>query len=182
MSVKPLMPREAVPSLNVPLTTGGTYDLKDSQAENFTLVVFYRGLHCPVCAMYLAELERLAPDFAERGVEIIAVSSDTEERGKAMAEKMKADKINLGYGLSLKSAREWGLFISTSRGKTSIDIEEPALFHEPGVFFVRADGTLFYASVQTMPFARPPFKDFLGSLDFALANDYPSRGEYTGEV
>lgn len=182
MTVKSLMPREAVPALNVSLTNGGEYDLKKSTAEHFTLVVFYRGLHCPVCAMYLAELERLAPDFAERGVTIVAISSDTEERGKEMATKFKADKVEVGYGLSLQSARDWGLYISTSRGKTSIDIEEPALFSEPGVFLVRADGTLFYGSTQTMPFARPPFKDFLGALDFTFANDYPARGEYTGEV
>ena len=47
---------------------------------------------------------------------------------------------------------------------------------------VRPDGTLFYGATQTMPFARPPFKDFIGSIDFALANNYPARGEYTGEV
>ena len=182
MPVTSLMPREAVPTLNVPLTTGGTYDLKDSTAENFTMVVFYRGLHCPVCAMYLAELERLSPDFAERGVTIVALSSDTEERATEMATKAKLKNVQLGYDLSLENARKWGLFISTSRGKTSIDIEEPALFSEPGVFIVRPDGTLFYGSTQTMPFARPPFKDFIGAIDFTLANNYPARGEYTGEV
>ena len=37
----------------------------------------------------------------------------------------------------LSKAKEWGLYISTSRGMTSIGIEEPALFSEPGVFLVR---------------------------------------------
>lgn len=182
MTVNALMPREAVPSLKVPLTSGGEFDLKNSDAENFTLVVFYRGLHCPICAVYLTELERLAGDYAERGVNIIAVSSDEEDRANDMAEKIKADKIKMGYGLNLQNARDWGLYISTSRGKTSIGIEEPELFSEPGVFLVKPDGTLFYGSTQTMPFARPPFKDLLGAIDFSLANDYPARGEYTGEV
>jgi nitric oxide reductase subunit B len=66
--------------------------------------------------------------------------------------------------------------------KTSIGIEEPALFSEPGVFLVRPDGTLYYGAVQTMPFARPSFQDLLGAIDFAIAKDYPARGEYTGEV
>ncbi|MDZ7857087.1 hypothetical protein [Sphaerotilus sp.] len=70
-----------------------------------------------------------------------------------------------------------------SRGKTSIGIEEPALFSEPGVFLVRPDGTLYYyGEVQTMPFARPQFQDLLGAIDFALAKDYPARGEFTGAV
>jgi hypothetical protein len=33
-----------------------------------------------------------------------------------------------------------------------------------------------------MPFARPQFADLLGAVDFALAKDYPARGEYAGEV
>jgi hypothetical protein len=88
----------------------------------------------------------------------------------------------VGYGLALSSAREWGLFVSTSRGTTSIGIEEPALFAEPGVFIVRADGTLYYGSVQTMPFARPHFDELLAAIDFALAKSYPARGEYIGAV
>lgn len=177
-----LLPRHPVPALNVPLTTGGRFVLGASPGEHFDLVVFYRGLHCPICAKYLLDLERLAPEFARRGVQIVAVSSDNAERGQAMAEKVKAGMMKMAYGLSLKSARQWGLYISTARGKTSIGLDEPALFSEPGVFLVRPDGTLYYGAVQTMPFARPQFQDLLGALDFALANDYPARGEYAGEV
>ncbi len=67
--------------------------------------------------------------------------------------------------------------ISSSRGKTSVGVEEPALFSEPGVFLVRPDGTLYWASVQTMPFARPHFKEVLSALDFVIKADYPARGE-----
>ena len=90
--------------------------------------------------------------------------------------------MRFGFGLSLTKAREWGLYISTSRGKTSIGIEEPALFSEPGLFLVTPEQTLFYASVQTMPFVRPHFSELLAALDFVIAHDYPARGEYQGEV
>lgn len=182
MNVQALVPRHPVPVLDASLAAGGRFVLGAAPAERFDLVVFYRGLHCPICAKYLIELERLAPEFEKRGVQVIAVSSDDKERGKAMAEKVKAGAIKFAYGLSLKSARQWGLYISASRGKTSIGIEEPALFSEPGVFIVRPDGTLYYGAVQTMPFARPQFQDLLGAIDFAIANDYPARGEYMAEV
>lgn len=182
MHMHALLPRHPVPALNVPLTTGGRFVLGAAPGERFDLIVFYRGLHCPICAKYLMELERLAPEFAQRGVNILAVSSDDEERGKQMAEKVKAGAVKFAWGLGLRNARQWGLYISTSRGKTSIGIEEPALFSEPGVFIVRPDGTLYYGAVQTMPFARPSFQDLLGAIDFAIAKDYPARGEYTGEV
>ncbi|UCV17532.1 peroxiredoxin-like family protein [Ferribacterium limneticum] len=182
MTATALMPRHPVPALNVSLTDGSRFVLGAAPGERFDLVVFYRGLHCPICAKYLLELERLAPEFEKRGVQVVAISSDDGERAHAMADKVKAGALKIGYGLSLKSARQWGLYISASRGKTSIGIEEPALFSEPGVFLVRPDGTLYYGAVQTMPFARPQFQDVLGAIDFAIANDYPARGEYAGSV
>ena len=145
-------------------------------------MVFYRGLHCPICMKYLLELARLAPEFEKRGVKVIALSSDTQERAQQMADKLNAPELRMGYGLALDVARQWGLYISTSRGLTSIGIEEPALFSEPAVYIVRPDTTLYYGAVQTMPFARPNFADLLGAIDFALAKDYPARGEYTGTV
>ena len=88
----------------------------------------------------------------------------------------------MGYRLGLASAREWGQYISTSRGTTSIGTEESSLFSEPGMFIVRPDATLYYGAVQTMPFARPHLNELLAAIDFALAKGYPARGEYAGAV
>lgn len=177
-----LMPRQTVPPLSVPTLAHGDFDLAADAADAFTLVVFYRGLHCPICMKYLLELGRLQPEFEQRGVKPIALSSDDRERAQAMADKLHAPGLRMGYGLPLATARAWGLYISSSRGKTSIGIEEPALFSEPGVFIVRPDGSLYYGAVQTMPFARPHFAELLGALDFAIEKNYPARGEYGGAV
>jgi len=182
MTPSPLMPRQPVPTLEVKTIKGNIFKLSNSGAENFTLIVFYRGLHCPICSKYLIELERLAAEYNNRGVKIIAISSDGEERAKNMAEKVGASLVEFGYGLTLSAARQWGLYISAGKGPTSIGIEEPALFSEPGVFLVRPDGTLYYGSTQTMPFARPPFQDLLAGVDFAITKNYPARGEFSGEV
>jgi peroxiredoxin len=176
------MPRQKTPDLKVETLAHGPFDLAGAQPERGTLVCFYRGLHCPICAGYLTELEKQTPEFAERGVETIAISSDARDRAEQMAEKVGADRLRFGYGLPLSVAREWGLFISTSRGLTSIGIEEPALFSEPGVFLVQPDTTLYFSSVQTMPFVRPHFAEMVKALDFVIANDYPARGEYSGDV
>lgn len=177
-----LMPRQKTPNLTLPLLGGGSFDLASDGAERGTVVCFYRGLHCPICANYLKELERLTPDFAERGVKTVAISSDGEERAQAMADKIEAETLRFGYDLPLSEARDWGLYISTSRGKTSIGIEEPELFAEPGLFLINPDRTLYYMSVQTMPFVRPHFRELLSALDFAIENNYPARGEYQGAV
>ena len=177
-----LTPRQKTPDLSVDTLDQGRFELASENSERGTVICFYRGLHCPICATYLKEFEKLAEEFAKRGVSTIAISSDTEERARAMQEKIGAENLRIGYGLDLTKAKEWGLYISTSRGKTSIGIEEPALFSEPGLFMVTPEQTLYYGSVQTMPFVRPHFSELIGALDFAIANSYPARGEYTGDV
>ena len=172
-----LMPQQATPSLDVSLLGGRNWSLSDQNPENFTLVVFYRGRHCPICGLYLGELNRRADDFAENGVNILVLSGDSEERAADAKSEWQLDKLSIGHGLSIEKAREWGLYVSSGRGKTSIGIEEPALFSEPGVFLVRPDQTLYYGATQTMPFARPGFADLLGAVKFAVEKDYPARGE-----
>lgn len=177
-----LTPRQKTPDLSLPTLDHGAFDLSTDGGERGTVICFYRGLHCPICARYLTEFEKQVAAFAERGVKTIAVSSDGEERTRAMADKIEAKSLRFAYDLPLDKAREWGLYISTSRGKTSIGIEEPALFSEPGLFMVTPQQTLYYGSTQTMPFVRPHFSELVAALDFAIANDYPARGEYTGDV
>jgi len=176
-----LIPRKPTPDLSLPLVGGGEFSLSGDGSDKGTVVCFYRGLHCPLCAKYLDELARLTPEFEKRGVTTIAVSSDTEERAQGMADKL-AEPLRVAYGLSLSEAKNWGLYISTSRGMTSIGIEEPALFSEPGLFMVGPDRALYYGAVQTMPFVRPHFSELLGALDFAIEKNYPARGEYVGAV
>ncbi|MEM8755970.1 MAG: peroxiredoxin-like family protein, partial [Pseudomonadota bacterium] len=148
-----LTPRKQTPDLSLPLVGGGTFTLSEEGSERGTVVCFYRGLHCPLCAKYLDELAKLTPEFEKRGVTTVAVSSDVEERAAGMADKLAAP-LRIAYGLKLSDAKDWGLYISTSRGVTSIGIEEPALFSEPGLFMVGPDRSLYYGSVQTMPFVR----------------------------
>ena len=116
-------------------------------------------------------------DFAEAGIEVIAVSSDDQARVEQTREDWELENVTLGYGLSIEQAREWGLHRSTSRGKTSIGIMEPDEFSEPGLFIVKPDQTLYWSQISTMPFARPHFREILGGMKFALENNYPARGE-----
>ncbi len=176
-ALAPLFPRQPAPPLSVETLSGAKWTLSEQKPRNFTMVVFYRGLHCPLCKVYLNDLQSRLADFAERGVGVFVLSSDSRERAEKTRADWGLDKLEIGYGLPLDEARKWGLYISRSRGMTSIGLEEPALFSEPGLFLVRADGTLYFATVQTMPFARPQFKDILPALDFVLKNDYPARGE-----
>jgi peroxiredoxin len=175
--ITPLIPRQPVPPLSVSLAGGGRFDIAGEKPERFTLVVFYRGLHCPQCRKQLTELESKLPEFDKRGVSVVALSSDTAERAQRTKQEWQLPNLRLGYGLDLRTTRAWGLYISTSRGKTSAGIDEPPLFNEPGLFLIKPDRSLYCASVQTMPFARPHLADLLSAIDFIVEKDYPARGE-----
>jgi peroxiredoxin len=182
MNINGLLPRQPVPALSLPLINGNQFVLGTSPGAKFDLLVFYRGWQCPLCAKQLLELEQLADQFDARGVQLIAVSCDTEDRAKQMADKINARSIKIAYNLSPRTARQWGLYLSTHIGKSSLGIDEPALFCEPGIFIVRPDGTLYYGAVQTMPFARPQVQGLLLAIDFAIDKGYPARGDYQADV
>ena len=172
-----LKPRTKSPELEVETLDAGQWRLSEQSPENFTMIVAYRGLHCPICRGYIAELDRNLEEFGKRGVEVIAVSTDTLERAAQTKDEWKLRNLRIGYGLSIPKAREWGLYISSSRGKTSTGVVEPDQFNEPGVFLIKPDQTLYASSVATMPFARPHFKEVLAAIDFIVEKDYPARGE-----
>ena len=172
-----LKPRTKSPELEVETLDAGQWRLSEQSPENFTMIVAYRGLHCPICRGYIAELDRNLEEFGKRGVEVIAVSTDTLERAAQTKDEWKLRNLRIGYGLSIPKAREWGLYISSSRGKTSAGVVEPDQFNEPGVFLIKPDQTLYASSVATMPFARPHFKEILAAIDFIVEKDYPARGE-----
>lgn len=168
-----LTPTSPAPTLDVATLDGSRFVLADQDPDRFTLLVFYRGLHCPVCKDYLEDLTTKLDDFAERGADrVLAVSMDTEDKARQTADEWKIDGLTVGYGLDEKAAREWGLFLSKA-----INDGEPDLFSEPGLFLVRPDGSLYYAAINSMPFGRPSLSSMVKVLDFVNENDYPPRGE-----
>ena len=167
-----ITPRTKVPNLQLELINDTQWELESQRSDSFTLLVFYRGLHCPKCKLQLEELASKLDDFSERGVHVIAISCDTEEKAKKTGEKWDITGLPIGYELGIETAREWGLFISEG-----ISDKEPDHFSEPGIFIVRPNRTLYASSIQTMPFARPALDDILGMIDYQKKNDYPARGE-----
>ena len=167
----PLMPRTKAPELAVETVDGGRWHLSEQTPRNFTLIVFYRGLHCPVCANYLRDLDRKVADFAERGVDVIAASGDDGASAAATKAEWGLKKLAIGYGQSIASMRKWGLYISTATKES-----EPAEFGEPGMFLIRPDGEVFYVAVNSAPWGRPSFRDLLGGIDYVLAHNSPPRG------
>ena len=113
MSIKP---RTKVPGLNLPTVGGGRFDLAAQHPQSFTMLVFYRGLHCPICKTYLRDLDRKLDDFAKRGVVVATVSTDTSERAEQSKRDWGIERLTQAYGLGIDAARQWA---STSPPRSS---------------------------------------------------------------
>ena len=62
-----LKPDTVAPDFDLPLTIDARFKLSDQTPDAFTMLVFYRGKHCPVCKKYLTELGGRLSDFTDRG-------------------------------------------------------------------------------------------------------------------
>lgn len=167
-----ITPRLQVPLLEFDIVGGGRWRLGAAKPGNFDMIVVYRGLHCPLCKAYLSDLDAKLPEFSRRDVSVIAVSADTHERAERTKVEWGLNKLRLGYGLSLASARDWELFVSQA-----IRDGEPPEFVEPGLFLVKPDGSLFFASRGNAPWGRPLLDQVLRGIDSAIERKSPARGE-----
>jgi peroxiredoxin len=166
-----LIPGKPVPELEVDMLGADSWRLANAASENFTLLIFYRGLHCPLCKEQLGTLNGMMDRFDELGVKPFALSMDNQERAQQTFEDWDVRNVPMGFNLKEEQARQWGLYISKG-----IQEGEPDRFSEPGMFLVRPSGELYAAFVQSVPFARPTLDDLASGIEFILNKDYPARG------
>ncbi len=168
-----LTPDTQVPALKLPLVGGGTFDLSQESPENFTMVLFYRGLHCPVCKNYIGGMAAMLDDFEAAGFSVVVASMNGKELAEKAASEWELGRTRVAYDVTVEDAKNWGLWISKAFKDVEADI-----FTEPGLFWVRPDGKLYLADISNMPWARPDLKNLLSKVGYALENNYPARGTY----
>ncbi|WP_124978837.1 peroxiredoxin-like family protein [Nonlabens xiamenensis] len=167
-----MKPQQKTPELELDLINDTKWSLHKQDPDKYSLLIFYRGHHCPICKKQLESVKNHLNDLTDRGINVIAISMDKEQRAKKTGEEWDIESLPVAFELSKDKAQEWGLYLSKG-----VSDKEPELFSEPGMFLVKDDGTLYFSSVQTMPFARPSIKDVLNAVDYIEKNNYPARGE-----
>lgn len=170
-----LTPGQPVPDIELPLTIDARFHLSKQEPDNYTMLVFYRGKHCPVCKRYLEEIGGRLENFTSRGINVFAISMDSEDRAMVVDSDWETHDLPLVHSLTEDQARQWGLYISSKRDGS----EEPEVFSEPALFLVKPDMSLHFSVVQSAPFTRPPLDELLQGIDYTLKNDYPTRGTLT---
>lgn len=168
---------ELFPTQDVPALGGGKVTLGvPCDGFDWQLVVIYRGLHCPLCVDYLADLQGLLPEFHAAGCDVVVASGDPEDK----AATMQADcglAMPVGYGLSTAQMIAMGLYVSHPRSPHEAD---GRAFSEPGLFVVMPGGVLRMVDISNAPFLRPPLANVLRGMKANQSEDYPTRGTFRG--
>ncbi len=166
-------PGSAFPQISVPFSKSTITLGKPQPPYDWQLVVVYRGQHCPLCTRYLNELENHLADFHHAGVEVVAVSADSEAQLRLHKQKLSVS-FPVAHGLSLEQMESLGLFISNPRSEQETD--HP--FAEPALFVVNERGDLHVVDISNNPFVRPDLKTLLNGINWIRDpdNNYPIRG------
>ncbi|ALF56592.1 alkyl hydroperoxide reductase [Nostoc piscinale CENA21] len=159
------------PVLEVKTLNGTIWKLADQTPNNYTMIVFYRGLHCPICEQYITDLEQKLDAFQKLGVEAIAISGDSLEKTQQFQQQANIQNTTIGYDFTPDDMRRWGLYLTKGHFES-----EPALFSEPAVFLIKPDGRLYFANIGTHPFSRVDFAFLLKGLEYIIPRNYPFRG------
>lgn len=169
---------ESFPPIDVKTPEGRLVSLVDVQSQiatgRWTLVVVYRGQHCPICLKYLNELAMFSGRFEALNVDLVAVSADN----KKQLEQFKVNGLEVGFPILLElqteDMKKLGLYVS----EPTSDSETDHLFAEPGLFLVNPHGQATMLEIANAPFIRPNIDQFVTGLEYAMENNYPIRGTH----
>ena len=162
------------PEITVSKLDGSSFTLGAPEGgHDWKLVVVYRGLHCPICAKYISQLDGMVGKFNDIGVDVVTVSGDPEDKAKKFVEETGVD-LPLAYGLTQEQMSQLGLYISDPRSPEETD--RP--FAEPAHFVINGAGEIQILDISNAPFARPDLEMLLNGVKFVREKDYPVRGTH----
>ena len=145
------------------LTFGGTKD-------RWSLLVVYRGKHCPRCKRYLNKFNEMLSDWTDI-MDVMVVSADTAEKAQADVDEL-GWKFDVGYGMTEAQMRALGLYVSDPLSEA----ETTTRFAEPGTFALRPNGELMLVDISNGPASRPDLDELLDGMRFNIDKDRPVRG------
>lgn len=151
-------------------TVDGREIVVGAQKDRWTMLLVYRGRHCPSCKKFLNKLNANLPAWTAQ-LDVVVVSSDT--LAKALADRKEFGwEFTLGHGLSEAQMNTLGLYVSDLLSPDETDRR----FAEPGALGFRPSGELMLVDISNGPSARSDLDELLDGMIFNIEHDRPTRG------
>lgn len=152
---KPLPVGSTVPDAMLGTLDGKIVSLSDALGGKPTALVFYRGGWCPYCNRHLADLQKVKPDLAQLGYQLIAITPDRADGLKKMIDDHKLD-FTLYSDPKADSLKKFGVAFRVDddtygamKNQYQIDLESWSgekhhILPVPSVFLINAKGVVTY--------------------------------------
>ena len=153
---------------------GATHRLAEALAHGPVVLVFYRGLWCPFCAMTLRAMDAIRPQLEREGATLLAASPQDPRLARAAA---------AGLGLALTLLHDRGcevaqryrvawpvpatmrqLYAKFGHNLAYENADDGRLLPMPAAFVIRPDGTVAAAKVDPRPSERMPPAEALAAV------------------
>lgn len=73
------------------------------------VIIFHRGLHCPICTAHLLQISERMAEFTRAGVQVVAIGPDTPAEADVSLDTVGTIKFPLLSDAGDKTARAFGL-------------------------------------------------------------------------
>ena len=153
-----------VPDFILPDARGNTVTLSHLLTRGPVVMTFYRGQWCPYCHLALRAYQQALPLMQARGASLVAISPQTPDHGRALAEKLEltfallSDRDN-------QVARQFGLVFT-------IDEAVRSAYNQVGADLPRFNGT----NAWELPMAGTFLVDQSGTVRLAFVHaDFTRR-------
>lgn len=166
----PLKPADSFPDISFKLMTGETIQL-GANAGRWTLLIVYRGDHCPRCKTYVAKLHELVPGYAERNVDIYLASTDPEHVAKRTIDENNWT-LPVAFGLTNAQSQQLGLYLTDQDASAELDGQ----YAEPGMFLINPEGLTQVIATSNSPSVRPDLEVVLDGIIGTQDRNLPIRG------
>ncbi len=150
---------------------GGGTVIIGGERGRWQLVIVYRGRHCQLAKPFLARLNEMVADFAERNIDLVAISADWHDCAEADVKEF-GWTFQVGYGLRPETMRTMGLYISEPRN--ALEPDRP--YAEPALFALSPRGTAEIIDISNAPFSLPDLGGVLSGITFIQNRDYRAGG------
>ncbi len=166
---------EMAPDFELPDAGGMRFSLMQALDHGPAVLVFYRGSWCPYCRMALEAYDAAAPEFARRGVSLVAISGEQSARAEVrerLAHLSLRRLFDFDHGVArlfdlvfpmpdelVASSRAAGLDTATigSSGRWELPV--------PATYLIGRDGNVAFAHVEVDFTQRAEPEEVLARID-----------------
>lgn len=166
----PLKPADPFPPISFNLISGENRQLGASPGR-WTLLIVYRGDHCPRCKTYVKKLHELVPAYAERNVDILLATTDPSHVAKRTIDENNWT-LPVAHGLTNEQCLQLGLYLTDQDASAELDGQ----YAEPGMFLLNPEGLTQVIATSNSPSVRPDLEVVLDGIIGTQDRNLPIRG------